>query len=823
MPQPYHPKLSDFKIAASAIIPQTEGPQNVVFSDTVSASILGNGIDEITAPPLTVAFHQRIGMRDVLTGQSYLGDHASSDFQMMSSPAATWMPGQWTVSMKGKLLSLTVRQIALHNSQGFVEVIDLMNESSIARQVDLFSVQQPSIARPEVWGYGRTISNTQSAAECSVQDGVLVQSNSSGSIAVASRGLLASTSDSLRTLVAEVVSGLNRTERRLEHCTASATRWRLNIPANASTTVYVVIATSPNPKQAKSDAMRILRDPAVEVSSAREFMQEDLDEWFRKLPALSSSSPELSRFYYHAAAQLFYDRWRLGKTALFDPWYPVSGRDSGGMNLYVWDVQYAAQAFTFLDPQSLRKILKALPAAPMTEHYAIDFVKGKGMGPFYAYNSYAYTSSVDQYLATTGDTSLLAETISGKTVLDWLITLAEQGEKDKDPDGNDLLDYGDDSNLLELHKTGSGPGYVNEVPSPNGQRAYVYRTVADLMESVDPQRYHEKISHFQDMAARVAKALNNVLWLDNEGWYGTRQRDGSVVPVYTVQVLELLRFPGLIPQNRARRLVEHLNDNEFVAPWGIRSMSIKDRLFDYNDHDWGGAISYSGTGPELSADLFAAGFPGEGWMSLKKILWWPDHMAVYPQGIANDSYTSRFSQAASFGGRVTGGRSNIIVGVAGVEAVLRGVFGLEMGRDGSIKVSNNLVDDLGPSAVAIPFRHRIWTATQTLDGLNLRSDDGFDASLFQPGGSIRVSINDARIRIGVSSRTAKPGRLSISLDYLMRELTAQKTDQLVFRLQGTRMQPQYREGVVLLSIDTTPMEKELQITVEPIEQTSTRQ
>lgn len=84
-------------------------------------------------------------------------------------------------------------------------------------------------------------------------------------------------------------------------------------------------------------------------------------------------------------------------------------------------------------------------------------------------------------------------------------------------------------------------------------------------------------------------------------------------------------------------------------------------------------------------------------------------MAVYPQGIANDSYTFRFPAASPFGGRITAGRANIIAGVTGVETVLRGIFGLELGRDGSIGFSNNGPLKLKDLALSFPYSNRLWT------------------------------------------------------------------------------------------------------------------
>lgn len=744
---------------------------------------------------------QRIGVRDVATGELYFNGDSLNGFEMVSGPDGFWEPGMWAVAMRGRRFSMKVDQIALYRPQGFVLRVELKNESAERRTLELVSVQQPSIRRPKRWEYGSSFVLNAAAPVASADGGVVVHSNAEGAVAVGLAGASVSSAGSAGLALA-LPTGSR--ESPAQGNTASALGTRLVLAPGAGATAYIAIATALTAGEASAAVRQLLEGPASAASAARRQMEETLVRWFEHVPPVTVSEPGVERFYYHAAAQLLYARWKLGKTLLLDPWYSTSGRDSGALNAYAWDFQYAALAFTLLDPAAMRACLVALAAAPLTEHYSIEPIGGTGVGPFYAYNPYAYTSSVDEYLTATRDWGILNERQAGKSVLEWLIALAEWGETDRDPDGNGLLDFGTDRNLLELKKTGDGPGYMNEVPSPNGERVYVYQTVADLMEKAAPELYRDKIRRFREMAVRVQKALNDVLWLEKEGWYGTRQRDGSVVPIYTIQVFDLLRFPGLVPPARARRLVTHLNEGEFVGPWGVRSMSAQDRLFDYNDHDWAGPISYAGDGPQLSADLFTAGFVSQAWMALRKLLWWPDHMAVYPQGIVNDSYLFRVPQSARFGGRVSAGRSNVIAGCAGMETVLRGVFGLELGRDGSIGFSNNRSDQAQPSALAYPFQGRTWTVTEAAAGLDVRTDDGFASTLFLGDGTLRISLESRRILIEAGARTESQGRLAVSSAYLAKALGARSPKQLAFRVNGAEVRPDYSDSEAALIVNTGP-------------------
>ena len=747
-----YPNLAEFRLPASQTLPEVESAQQVIFTDTVSGIPAAEGIDRITAPPIAVVLGQRLELRDAPTGESCFD----------SEPELVWEPGAGTVSRAGRDISWTVRQTALFEAQGFLLSIEIRNHSANRRSLVFASTQQPSLTRPEHWNWDPTFRRDFPAI--AIADGSLVaHQNLAGAVVVALAGGTA-----------------------LPFAEASTLERRFEIAANSTVTIHLAIVVAADASSAAGAARRLLKDPLQATRASRERMERNIEAWFQQVPVLRHPDPRVVRFYRHAAVQLLWARWKLGDALALDPWYSTSGRDSGALNAYAWDLQYAALPLALLDPTAMRALLVALPAAPLSQHFSIEPLRGAGLGPFYSYNSYAYTAAVDEYLRRTGDWGLLQTSSGGKTILEWLMELAQWGERDRDPDGNGLLDCGNDKNMLELKKTGKGPGYVNEVPSPNGERAWVYETVADYLEHVSPSKYEQRISRFRDQSLRVRRALNDVLWLDEPGWYGARQRDGAVVPVYSIQIFDLLRFPGLVPQERARRLVAHINEAEFLGPWGVRSMSIKDRLFDYNDHDWAGPMSYAGDPPQLVADLFGAGFGREAADALERILWWPDHMAVYPQGIANDDYSFRYPEAQKFGGRISAGRSNVIAGCTGMDAIIRGLFGVEPGRDGTIGFAHNHKSGDGPYSLSYPFRGRSWTVTQSESGLQLTTDEGFELELARPTSSVRVYLDREHIAIHARAREEGDGKLILGMAGLLKTLGVSGPERLAVRVNGVK-------------------------------------
>jgi len=763
-PQPRVLHASDFRLPAAETLPEEESYQQVVFSGSVAGIPRNEGLDRFTAPPYTVALQQSFALVDRITKARYFDGAASNGATIISPAALVWEPGMATVTTETSLCRMKVEQVALRSPQGFILRVTLQNRSPKNRSLLLASVQQPAIRRPDDWTFSPQWPRTEFwgqpvpvRTKALATDDVIVHEAADGAVALGFAGASASAAPSAAVALEMAEHGLAGGEGA-----GSALYKTVELGPGQSKTFYVVIVVAGSRSDALDSARRLMSDPSRQIAAAHELMDREIQSWLSRLPALTHPDPRVVRFYQHAAMQLLYARWKVGKTFILDPWYPSLGLDSGGLNSYAWDFSYSAVPLALLDPAGMRPMVVALLSAPLTEHFSIEPLHGDGSGPFYAYSPYAFTWTVDQYLRVTGDRSILHETMKGKTVLEWLIEMAQFGENDRDPDHNHLLDYGDDHNLLEIKTTGNGPGYLHEVPSPNGERAYVYDTLASILEEEGDAGHAALIPRFRQSAEEVRRAVNNVLWLDDSGWYGARQSDGTVVPVYSIQVFDLLRVRGLVPPERARRLVAHLNEGEFLGPWGPRSLSIKDRLWDWHDHDWSGPMSYAGDSPQLVTDLYQAGFSAEAWKVLERILWWPEHLAVYPQGIGNDDYSSRFPESKRFGGRVTAGRSNVISGCVGVETIVRGLFGVEPERDGSIGFTARRLPGDAPMALAYPFRGQTWTVTQRHEGLDVMRSDGIGATLWREDGSLWFRTTPEAITIRASARSGGPGKLSVS-------------------------------------------------------------
>ncbi len=173
----------------------------------------------------------------------------------------------------------------------------------------------------------------------------------------------------------------------------------------------------------------------------------------------------------------------------------------------------------------------------------------------------------------------------------------------------------------------------------------------------------------------VATAIRKVLWDEKTGWFVCLYPDGHKEWVYSIQVFDMLRS-GVCTPVMKKRILQQLVENKFLFPFGVSSISKADSLhYEETDTDWGGGGAYTGDVAQLALDLYQQHFPDKAWDVLRRQFWLGQLWPYFPQEHFCDRPASP-----------TFKRANIVAGLAGAEAILYGMIGLQPGLDGSLRI-----------------------------------------------------------------------------------------------------------------------------------------
>jgi hypothetical protein len=267
--------------------------------------------------------------------------------------------------------------------------------------------------------------------------------------------------------------------------------------------------------------------------------------------------------------------------------------------------------FALYDPASTKSHIKAFLSIDLAAHFSFDPMTGKGLGPFYPVNQEKIIGLIYFYVLNTGDTAFLWERVNGKTILEWAIANASWGDDLRKPAA--LIDYGNGNHHLELlHDL----RYDYVLPDLNGRRYLNYTRAAEL------SRIGGQDGSYLDKRAKELKSLlRTELWSPKDRWLYLKTNCGVKDLRYTVQMFKLISSPVLDP-DQEQGLVSHLNEREFLSPFGLHSMSKQDPSYDQVDFDNGGGGCYVAFPPQIAERLYGVGRVREAADILSRILWW---------------------------------------------------------------------------------------------------------------------------------------------------------------------------------------------------------
>ena len=124
-------------------------------------------------------------------------------------------------------------------------------------------------------------------------------------------------------------------------------------------------------------------------------------------------------------------------------------------------------------------------------------------------------------------------------------------------------------------------------------------------------------------------------------------------------------------------LISHLNEDEFLSAWGLHSMSKLDPAFDQVDIDNGGGGNYTAFTPQVIERLYKVGRPEVAGNLLQRILWWGERLPYWGDSIVANNVDYRRDTPLQ----------NTIGALAGAQAIIFGMFGVQVDVEGRITVN----------------------------------------------------------------------------------------------------------------------------------------
>lgn len=410
------------------------------------------------------------------------------------------------------------------------------------------------------------------------------------------------------------------------------------------------------------------------MDDAEKTTREKLDWAYNQLPKFTSTNKNLEKYYYRSLLSMLMSRYE-NPNFITDVFWAV------GIWPFTisWDNSYSSDVMAMLDPESLKgAILTNFEYVKMKRTYV--GWNGAHWDNLYIQEPFALQKMIKAYLRHTNDYSIFEEKASEFTVWEWMQRwVVELQTKYVDELGLINVGYNTEK-IIEIRTD----GYNHVVPITNALTIDLLYQMAGWAKKKGNDNLSQKYS---TDAVKLNNLVNKHLWNEKQGWFDNLYPDGTKGTIWTYHLFDLLDSDHLTP-NQIIRLIGHLQEGEFLGKYGIYSISRRDKIhWDMIDSDWGGGGQYAGMPGRISRYLYQRGFAGKGWDLLKRHIRYMDHFPYLPQ----NPWTDKAEQD----------RSSMPVQIAagaGIEAIIFGIFGIEMKeRELSIKPFNH--EDIGKAVL----------------------------------------------------------------------------------------------------------------------------
>ena len=325
----------------------------------------------------------------------------------------------------------------------------------------------------------------------------------------------------------------------------------------------------------------------------------EMEEWRAKTLKIESSNHELRRFYNQAIEDMAALRLPVEGTdhlvfvpAAGLPWFvALFGRDSlivSLQNMLVYP-EFARGAIDVLGRWQAKerddyrdaepgKILHELRYGELAHFKLIPHT------PYYgtADATMLYLIVLHAAWRASGDRELIERMLpNAEAALDWIDNWGDrdgdgfQEYQTRSPVGYENMAWKDsgDSMVLPDGTPVKGPKALCEL------QGYVYDAWLRMAEVFDALGNPARAKQLRAKAAKLFDRFNDVFWNEETGFYAY-MLDGQKNPVWTVASNPgHLLFSGIVPNERAGRVVARLMEPDMNSGWGIRTLSAKHPAF----------------------------------------------------------------------------------------------------------------------------------------------------------------------------------------------------------------------------------------------------
>lgn len=192
-------------------------------------------------------------------------------------------------------------------------------------------------------------------------------------------------------------------------------------------------------------------------------------------------------------------------------------------------------------------------------------------------------------------------------------------------------------------------------------QGYYYEAYNCLSE-LAIQVFHDtdNATHFNRKAEELKTSLNDIFWHEETGYFSMAVNDSGKHDSTITSNPGHLLFTGILSDNQARCIVDHMMQEDVLTPYGVRTLSSAEKTFDAASYQQGSVWPFDNW--VFYQGLLKLGYVSEAAIIKKSLLAAYDHFNGIPElySVSKDGEISRYPDACSIQAWSSGALINMI-------------------------------------------------------------------------------------------------------------------------------------------------------------------